>query len=193
MVELVHSRKNGANGRTLEIMTLKARADIHINLPALKKLDSMLIETLDSMVDTEFGYVEGGSRAEGRNRTLGQSKRWWLPSPQVPATGLSDTEKNKLLKQGKVVHQVFKAARTINESVLLEMPVPTIIRDALPKSFEALNQHAVAVVVDPIQSVKRKVVIDAFRLINPQTMMLGQEPRQTTSNLGHLNRPSIQL
>ncbi|KAG6402475.1 hypothetical protein SASPL_134670 [Salvia splendens] len=59
-------------------------------------------------------------------------------------------------------------------------------------SFEALNQRAVAVVVDPIQSVKGKVVIDAFRLINPQTMMLGQEPRQTTSNVGHLNKPSIQ-
>lgn len=85
------------------------------------------------MVDTQFGYVEGGSRAEGRNRTPGQSRRWWLPSPQVPATGLSDTAKNKLLKQGRVVHQVFKAARTINESVLLEMPVPTIIRDALRK------------------------------------------------------------
>nr|XP_004300543.2 PREDICTED: rop guanine nucleotide exchange factor 14 [Fragaria vesca subsp. vesca] len=137
MVELVPARQNGANGRTLEIMTPKARADIHINLPALKKLDSMLIETLDSMVDTEFGYVEGGSRAEGRNRTPGQSRRWWLPSPQVPATGLSDTAKNKLLKQGRVVHQVFKAARTINESVLLEMPVPTIIRDALWKSGKA--------------------------------------------------------
>lgn len=33
----------------------------------------------------------------------------------------------------------------------------------------------------------------ACRLINPQTMMLGQEPRQTTSNLGHLNKPSIQV
>lgn len=31
------------------------------------------------------------------------------------------------------------------------------------QSFEALNQRAVAVVVDPIQSVKGKVVIDAFR------------------------------
>ena len=38
-----------------------------------------------------------------------------------------------------------------------------------------------------------QVVIDAFRLINPQTMMLGQEPRQTTSNLGHLHKPSIQV
>ncbi|GKA31529.1 26S proteasome non-ATPase regulatory subunit 14 [Tanacetum coccineum] len=60
------------------------------------------------------------------------------------------------------------------------------------RSFEALNQRVVAAVVDPIQSVKGKVVIDAFRLINPRTMMLGQEPRQTTSNLGHLNKPSIQ-
>ncbi|GAX85652.1 hypothetical protein CEUSTIGMA_g13067.t1 [Chlamydomonas eustigma] len=60
------------------------------------------------------------------------------------------------------------------------------------QSFEALNQRAVSVVIDPVQSVKGKVVIDAFRLISPQTMMLGQEPRQTTSNLGHLNKPSIQ-
>lgn len=60
------------------------------------------------------------------------------------------------------------------------------------QSFEALNKRAVAVVVDPIQSVKGKVVIDAFRLINPQLMLRGQEPRQTTSNLGHLHKPSIQ-
>jgi 26S proteasome regulatory subunit N11 len=60
------------------------------------------------------------------------------------------------------------------------------------QSFERLTQRAVAVVIDPIQSVKGKVVIDAFRLISPQTLMLSQEPRQTTSNLGHLNKPSIQ-
>ncbi|CAG2068586.1 unnamed protein product, partial [Timema podura] len=75
------------------------------------------------------------------------------------------------------------------------------------QSFEALSERAVAVVVDPIQSVKgiidhgiipdvpkqRKVVIDAFRLINPNMMVLGQEPRQTTSNLGHLQKPSVQV
>jgi len=60
------------------------------------------------------------------------------------------------------------------------------------QSFESLSDRAVAVVVDPIQSVKGKVVIDAFRLINPNTVVLGQEPRQTTSMLGHLNKPSIQ-
>jgi len=60
------------------------------------------------------------------------------------------------------------------------------------QSFEQLNPRAVAVVVDPIQSVKGKVVIDAFRLINPQLALLGQEPRQTTSNIGYLQKPSIQ-
>ncbi|KAI8353588.1 26S proteasome non-ATPase regulatory subunit 14 [Mortierella sp. GBAus27b] len=60
------------------------------------------------------------------------------------------------------------------------------------QSFEQLNSRAVAVVVDPIQSVKGKVVIDAFRLINPQIAAVGHEPRQTTSNIGYLNKPSIQ-
>lgn len=60
------------------------------------------------------------------------------------------------------------------------------------QSFEQLTPRAVAVVVDPIQSVKGKVVIDAFRCISPQHLLLGQEPRQTTSNLGHLQKPSIQ-
>ncbi|KAK3183483.1 hypothetical protein Dsin_030769 [Dipteronia sinensis] len=137
MVELVPAKQNGANGRTLEIMTPKARADIHMNLPALQKLDSMLIETLDSMVNTEFWYSEVGSRAEGRNKSTRESKRWWLPLPQVPTTGLSDTGRKKLLCQGKVVYQVFKAAKSINDNVLLEMPVPAIIRDALPKSGRA--------------------------------------------------------
>ena len=64
--------------------------------------------------------------------------------------------------------------------------------DEVQQSFESLNSRSVAVVVDPIQSVKGKVVIDAFRLINPQTVIAGREPRQTTSNIGHINKPSIQ-
>lgn len=59
-------------------------------------------------------------------------------------------------------------------------------------SFEQLNKRAVAVVIDPIQSVKGKVVIDAFRTIDSSTLMRGNEPRQSTSNVGHLNKPSIQ-
>ncbi|KAJ7943976.1 Rop guanine nucleotide exchange factor like [Quillaja saponaria] len=134
MVELVPAKQSGANDGTLEIMTPKARADIHMNLPALQKLDSMLIETLDSMVNTEFWYAEGGSLAEGRNTSVLQSERRWLPSPQVPKSGLSDMGRKLLLHQGRVIHQVFKASKSINEDVLLGMPVPTIIKDALHKS-----------------------------------------------------------
>lgn len=58
--------------------------------------------------------------------------------------------------------------------------------------FEQLNRRAVAVVIDPIQSVKGKVVIDAFRTIDTATLMMGNEPRISTSNVGHLNKPLIQ-
>jgi len=54
-----------------------------------------------------------------------------------------------------------------------------------------MHERAVGVVVDPVQSVKGKVVIDAFRSINPQAIMQRQEPRQTTSNIGHINKPSL--
>nr|GLL48763.1 rop guanine nucleotide exchange factor 14-like isoform X1 [Ipomoea trifida] len=90
MVELVPATQNGNNGSTFEIMTPKARPDIQMNLPALQKLDTMLIETLDSMVETEFWYSEVGSRAEGRSRSAGQSKRWWLPSPQSAKVNLGE-------------------------------------------------------------------------------------------------------
>ena len=62
----------------------------------------------------------------------------------------------------------------------------------IQQSFEQLNPKCVAVVIDPIQSVRGKVVIDAFRLINPLLGMSGHEPRQTTSVNGHLNKPSIE-
>ena len=92
------------------------------------------------MVNTEFWYSETGSRAEGTNKTTSESKRWWLPSPQVPKPGLSNSARKKLLDKGKVVYQVFKATKSINENVLLEMPVPAIIKEAIPKvSFAFFN------------------------------------------------------
>jgi 26S proteasome regulatory subunit N11 len=58
-------------------------------------------------------------------------------------------------------------------------------------SFEQLTKKSVAVVIDPIQSVKGKVVIDAFRLIPVQRSISGSEPRQVTSNIGYLVKPSL--
>jgi proteasome lid subunit RPN8/RPN11 len=46
------------------------------------------------------------------------------------------------------------------------------------QSFEQLTPRAVAVVVDPIQSVKGKVVIDAFRIMYAST-----RPFTTTARL----------
>jgi len=70
------------------------------------------------------------------------------------------------------------------------------------RSFENIDKRAIAVVVDPIQSVRGKVVMDAFRLITADpspAMGLGgfgmasaSKPRQMTSNLGHLRKPSLQ-
>lgn len=49
------------------------------------------------------------------------------------------------------------------------------------QGFEMDNKRCVAVVIDPIQSVRGKVVIDAFRLM---------DQRQSSSNLGNLEKPS---
>ncbi|XP_068651218.1 rop guanine nucleotide exchange factor 14-like isoform X2 [Aristolochia californica] len=157
MVELVPAKQDGANGRTLEIMTPKTRSDIHMNLPALQKLDAMLIETLDSMVDTEFWYAEGGSRAEGRRQNI----KWWLPSPRLPSCGLSSTERKKLGYRGKYVYQVLKASISINQHVLLEMPVPSLVSDALPKSGRAnLGEHlykALCMEIVPVEEIFRSM------------------------------------
>ena len=62
------------------------------------------------------------------------------------------------------------------------------------KTFEQQVPRTVAVVVDPIQSVRGRVVIDAFRTYGDQGLDLGlaigggNEMRQTTSNLGEVKR-----
>jgi len=51
------------------------------------------------------------------------------------------------------------------------------------QSFQQLHPRAVALVVDSVQSVKGKVVMEAFRLMEQKNNMFGQnEFRQTTSN-----------
>lgn len=61
------------------------------------------------------------------------------------------------------------------------------------QGYEQLTKRSVSVVVDPIQSVRGNVVIDAFRTIDQQQMALTRlDPRQTTSNIGFLQRPNLQ-
>nr|CAB3447630.1 unnamed protein product [Digitaria exilis] len=143
MVELVPTKQCGADGCTFEIMTPKARSDVHVNLPALQKLDAMVIEVMDSMIDTEYWYEESGSRADGRGKITGpkKSKKWWLPSPRVPDQGLSQFQRKRLVFQAKLVLQILKAAKSINEQVLFHMPIPEAVMDALPKAMFAWNQR----------------------------------------------------
>ena len=64
------------------------------------------------------------------------------------------------------------------------------------KTFEQQVPRTVAVVVDPIQSVRGKVVIDAFRTYGDQGLDIGlalggkggNEMRQVTSNLGEIKK-----
>lgn len=84
-----------------------------------------------------------GRKAEGKNKITRESKRWWLPSPKVPEPGLSMSGRKKLVEEGNVVYQIFKAAKSINQNVLLEMPVPTIIKDALLKVSLAFVEYII--------------------------------------------------
>jgi len=64
------------------------------------------------------------------------------------------------------------------------------------ESFEALHPRAIAIVLDPIKSVRGKVVIEAFRLIQPNLFRSARlaptsEPRQITSNIGNMAPPTL--
>jgi len=60
------------------------------------------------------------------------------------------------------------------------------------QSFEQLTPGAVAFVIEHIQAVKGKIVIDSLLEINPESQVLGLEHHQTISHLCHLYKPSIQ-
>ncbi|KAI6169210.1 JAB1/Mov34/MPN/PAD-1 ubiquitin protease-domain-containing protein [Pisolithus thermaeus] len=72
----------------------------------------------------------------------------------------------------------------------------TTLRLCIPNTCRLSHSNKCKVAASPLSSIqfslKGKVVIDAFRLINPQVVLAGREPRQTTSNIGHINKPSIQ-
>ncbi|PON92083.1 PRONE domain containing protein [Trema orientale] len=139
--------QNLRDGTALEVMTSRPRADIYINLPALRKLDTMLIEILDSFRDTEFWYAEQGSMSSnsGRSGPSGSFRRifqrkdekWWLPVPCVPPEGLSEKARKHLRHKRDCANQIHKAAMAINSSILAEMEIPDTYMATLPKSGKA--------------------------------------------------------
>ncbi|XP_057731366.1 rop guanine nucleotide exchange factor 5-like [Arachis stenosperma] len=60
IVELIPSWQTFPDGSKLEVMTCRPRTDIFINVPALRKLDNMLLDILDGFTSTEFRFVDQG-------------------------------------------------------------------------------------------------------------------------------------
>ncbi|KAJ9160220.1 hypothetical protein P3X46_025641 [Hevea brasiliensis] len=144
IVELVPSWQTFPDGSKLEIMTCRPRSDLFINLPALRKLDNMLLEILDTFSIAEFWYVDQGivaPDADGstsfRKAIQRQEEKWWLPVPRIPAGGLSDNSRKQLNHTRECTHQILKAAMAINSIALAEMDVPDSYLESLPKNGRA--------------------------------------------------------
>ena len=50
------------------------------------------------------------------------------------------------------------------------------------KSFEQIGARSIALVIDPVQSVAGKLVIDCFRNIPMQDIAFNRDPRISTAN-----------
>ncbi|ESW03579.1 hypothetical protein PHAVU_011G025500 [Phaseolus vulgaris] len=144
IVELVPSVQQFPGGGTYEVMATRPRSDLYINLPALKKLDGMLLSMLDGFHDTQFWYVERGiilgdskdCDAYGRP-SVRQEEKWWLPSPKLPPNGLSEENRKRLQQCRDCTNQILKAAVAINTSVIAEMEIPGAYVESLPKNGKA--------------------------------------------------------
>ncbi|CAI8586236.1 unnamed protein product [Vicia faba] len=141
IVELMPSWQTFPDGSKLEIMTCRPRSDLFMNLPALRKLDNMLIEILDSCTAMEFWYVDQGivapdadGSASFRKRNQRQEEKWWLPVPRVPPAGLSESSRKKLNHSRECASQILKAAMSINSIALADMEVPESYLESLPKN-----------------------------------------------------------
>ncbi|CAH8258848.1 unnamed protein product [Arabidopsis lyrata] len=135
VVEFAPSQQKNKDGTNMEIMTTRQRTDLHMNIPALKKLDAMLIDCLENFKDqSEFSYVSKDSPDSDGKRN---DDKWWIPTVKVPPDGLSEASRRFLQYQKDCVNQVLKAAMAINAQVLFEMEIPESYIDSLPKNGRA--------------------------------------------------------
>ncbi|KAI3799888.1 hypothetical protein L1987_35193 [Smallanthus sonchifolius] len=144
IVEFKPSWQTLADGSKLEIMTCRPRSDIFVNLPALRKLDNMLLGILDGFTNTEFWYVDKGittpepdGLASFHKPLQRQQDKWWLPVPRVPAGGLDEKARKRLNHKRDSAIQILKAAMAINSVSLSEMEVPESYLESLPKNGRA--------------------------------------------------------
>ncbi|XP_051119307.1 rho guanine nucleotide exchange factor 8-like isoform X2 [Andrographis paniculata] len=130
IVEFIPTTQRLKDGRTVEVMTMRQRRDLQMNIPALRKLDTMLLDCLDNFSDIdEFHYATKNDDEQERH-----DDKWWIPTPKVPPNGLSDATQKWFLQQKDSVNQVLKAAMAINSLVLSEMEIPGSYIESLPKN-----------------------------------------------------------
>ncbi|KAK9061131.1 hypothetical protein SSX86_018311 [Deinandra increscens subsp. villosa] len=141
IVEFKPSWQTLADGSKLEIMTCRPRSDIFVSLPALRKLDNLLLGILDSFTNTEFWYVDKGITTPEPDGLVSfhkplqrQQDKWWLPVPRVPAGGLDEYVRKRLNHTRESANQILKAAMAINSVSLSEMEVPESYLISLPKN-----------------------------------------------------------
>ncbi|XP_074312202.1 rop guanine nucleotide exchange factor 7-like [Silene latifolia] len=144
IVELIPNWQTFPDGNKLEVMTCRPRADLYVNLPALRKLDNMLIEMLDSFSNTEFWYVDQGiltTETDGsmsfRKQLQRQEEKWWLPVPHVPPGGLQEDVRKQLQHKRDSTNQILKAAMAINSIMLADIKIPDTYLENLPKNGRA--------------------------------------------------------
>ncbi|KAL0888807.1 hypothetical protein Bca101_012790 [Brassica carinata] len=144
IVEMTPTWQTFPDGSKLEIMTCRPRSDLYVNLPALRKLDNMLLEILDSFQETEFWYVDQGimahesaAEADGsssfRKSFQRQEDKWWLPVPRVSPGGLQDKSRKQLQHKRDCTNQILKAAMAINSITLADMDIPESYLESLPR------------------------------------------------------------
>ncbi|KAL2462672.1 Rop guanine nucleotide exchange factor 12 [Forsythia ovata] len=133
IVEFVPSKQVSKDGIHMDIMITRQRTDLHINIPALRKLDAMLLECLENFKEqNEFFYTSSKDDDDTRN-----DDKWWIPTPKVPQNGLSEATRKWMQGQKDSVNQVLKAAMAINAQVLSEMEIPESYIESLPKNGRA--------------------------------------------------------
>ncbi|OMO54064.1 Plant specific Rop nucleotide exchanger, PRONE [Corchorus capsularis] len=138
IVEFVPGQQTNKDGSNMEIMTTKQRTDLQLNIPALKKLDTMLLDCLDNFKgEKEFYYLSKDAPDSEKGNNKRKDDKWWLPTVKVPKEGLSDAARKHLQHQKDCVNQVLKAAMAINAQVLSEMEIPENYIESLPKNGRA--------------------------------------------------------
>ncbi|KAG9137731.1 hypothetical protein Leryth_020733 [Lithospermum erythrorhizon] len=178
IVEFTPSQQTSKDGTTMEIMVTQQRRDLLMNIPALRKLDAMLIvrkfvllpfkhflisfvklildqlineqSCLDNFTDNEFWYVS--KDADDSEKGVQMMDKRCLSTVKVPPDGLSEESRRKLQYQKECVNQVLKASLAINAQILSEMEIPDNYIENLPKNGrESLGE-----------SIYKNITVDIF-------------------------------